>query len=63
MKLNLFGGAIALALSCHLVQAKDSALPNHALSEWSVGETLFGAEAKLDSLKGQVVVIEYWAAG
>jgi len=61
MNLNLLRVIIALSLSCIFAQADD--LPDHDLTEWSVGETLFGEEAKLQKLKGQVVVIEYWGIG
>ena len=61
MNVNLLRGIIALALSCSFAQAND--MPDHDLTEWRVGETLFGEEAKLQKLKGQVVVIEYWGVG
>ena len=61
MNANLLRVIIALGLSCSFAQADD--LPDHDLNEWSVGETLFGEEAKLKKLRGQVVVIEYWGIG
>jgi len=61
MKKNLLRAIFAIGLSCISVQAED--LPDHDLSEWSVGETLFGEETKIKKLKGQVVVIEYWGIG
>ena len=32
----------------------------HKLSEWSLGETLFGEKVSKDNMKGKVVVIEHW---
>ena len=40
--------------------AQDGDLPDHKLSEWKLGEHLFGDEVNMDSLKGRVVVIEEW---
>jgi thiol-disulfide isomerase/thioredoxin len=33
---------------------------DHKLSEWSLGETLFGEKVTKSDMKGQVVVIEHW---
>lgn len=35
-------------------------LPDHDLSEWSVGETVSGAGVDLKKAEGKVVAIEYW---
>ncbi|MGE9271120.1 MAG: TlpA family protein disulfide reductase [Verrucomicrobiales bacterium] len=35
-------------------------LPDHDLSEWSLGPTLFGEEVSERDMKGKVVVIEHW---
>lgn len=39
------------------------AAPEHLLSQWSVGKTLYGEEVKLEELSGQAVIISYWSAG
>ncbi|MDX1679107.1 MAG: TlpA disulfide reductase family protein [Akkermansiaceae bacterium] len=46
----------AFLLPC--AHAKDG--KQQQLSEWSLGETLFGEEVKIDDLAGKVVVLEYW---
>ena len=63
MKMNLLRGIVSLGLTCGMLQADQASVPNHDLSEWSVGETLFGEEAKLENFDGQVVIIQYWATG
>ena len=51
--LSLLAGLIGVA----------QATPEHKLTEWSVGKTLYGAEVNLDNLSGQADVISYWSAG
>lgn len=40
--------------------AQDGALPDHNLSEWTLGEHLFGDEVEMKNLEGRVVVLEVW---
>jgi|TARA_B110000483_G_C17671977_1_gene342202 hypothetical protein len=60
MKLIIIRGLIVLGLAMTQATAQDGELPDHKLSEWKIGDHLFGEEVKMDTLKGRVVVIEEW---
>ena len=40
--------------------AKDDEVPDHNLSEFTLGEHVSGDEVDLSKQKGRVVVLEYW---
>lgn len=56
---NIQYGTLALAfgISSLATAAEES---KHKLSEWSLGETLFGEKISESDMKGKVVVIEHW---
>lgn len=65
MKVNYFpsvaASLVALAFSLSgLAKAADDELPDHKLSEWSLGTTIQGEAYTQEDLEGKVVVIEYW---
>lgn len=49
--------ALGFGLASLMGAAEES---EHKLSEWSLGETLFGEKVSKDDMKGKVVVIEHW---
>ncbi|MFK7850083.1 MAG: TlpA family protein disulfide reductase [Akkermansiaceae bacterium] len=49
----------AISLSFIAVACADEE-SKHTLSEWSLGETLFGEEVSKSDMEGKVVVIEHW---
>lgn len=49
--------ALVYGLSSLTRAAEES---EHKLSEWTLGETLFGEEVTKDDMKGKVVVIDHW---
>jgi len=51
---------IAIGLAMSHATAQDGELPDHNLSEFELGEHLFGDEVTMKSLKGRVVVLEKW---
>ncbi|GAA5495113.1 hypothetical protein Rhal01_01285 [Rubritalea halochordaticola] len=57
--LGLFMATSALST----LSAKETNLPDHKITEWSLGKTVSGEERSLDKLKGKVVVIENWGVG
>jgi len=60
MKLIMTSCLLAFGLTLTQASAQDGELPDHKLSEWTLGEHLFGDEVKMNKLKGRVVVIEEW---
>ena len=60
MKSIITRSLIVLGLAMTQATAQDGELPDHKLSEWKLGDHLFGEEVKMDTLKGRVVVIEEW---
>ena len=60
--IRLATAAIAIAFSgvTTLRVSADEDLPDHNLSEWSVGDTLIGKKVDLVKTVGKVVAIEYW---
>jgi hypothetical protein len=58
----LFGLGVAacIALSGLSALAQDAAVPDHKLSEFTLGKHVSGEEVDLSKLEGQVVAIEYW---
>ena len=67
MKLNLLKqaalGLFMAAAALSPLSAKETNLPDHKITEWSLGKTVSGEEHSLDKLKGKVVVIENWGVG
>ncbi|MEN8847013.1 MAG: hypothetical protein ABF377_02920 [Akkermansiaceae bacterium] len=60
MKAILTRSLLVFGLAMSQAIAQDGDLPDHKLSEWTLGEHLFGDEVEMDTLKGRVVVIEEW---
>ena len=60
MKAILTRSLLVLGLAMSQAIAQDGDLPDHKLSEFGLGEHLFGDEVTMESLKGRVVVIEKW---
>ncbi|MGJ8696946.1 MAG: hypothetical protein ACSHYF_11545 [Verrucomicrobiaceae bacterium] len=60
MKSFIPAGIAAFTLALLPAQAQDEELPDHKLSEWTLGEAIIGEGVDLDALKGRVVVIEKW---
>ncbi|MDA7537992.1 hypothetical protein N8539_02495 [Akkermansiaceae bacterium] len=60
MKAILTRSLLVLGLAMSQAIAQDGDLPDHKLSEWKLGEHLFGDEVEMKTLKGRVVVIEEW---
>jgi hypothetical protein len=55
------GAATCLLLTTLSAAAKDdAAVPDHKLSEFTLGDHVSGPEVDLSKQKGKVVVIEYW---
>jgi hypothetical protein len=56
------GKASCVALAAVLASARDDApaVPDHSLSDFSLGEHVSGEETDLSKLDGKVVAIEYW---
>ncbi len=60
MKSMITRSLLALGLAMSHATAQEGELPDHKLSEWTLGEHLFGDEVTMKSLKGRVVAIEIW---
>ena len=66
MKITSIAKAITLAsvmifpMTNQALGKEKKKLPDHNLSEWTFGDTLFGDEPTKTKLKGKVVVVEYW---
>ena len=60
MKSIITPSLIAIGLAMSHAAAQDGELPDHNLSEFELGEHLFGEEVTMKSLKGRVVVLEKW---
>ncbi|MEP2775636.1 MAG: TlpA disulfide reductase family protein [Luteolibacter sp.] len=52
---RLFALGFGMALAATAAEESE-----HTLSEWSLGETLFGEKVSESDMKGKVVVIEHW---
>ena len=54
------GAATCFLLTTQSAAAKDAAVPDHKLSEFTLGSHVSGPEVDLSKQDGKVVVIEYW---
>jgi hypothetical protein len=56
------GTASCVLLAVALASARDDGppLPDHSLSDFSLGDHISGEETDLSKLDGKVVAIEYW---
>ncbi len=54
------GAATCILLTTLSAAAKDDAVPDHNLSEFTLGDHVSGTKVDLSEQEGKVVVIEYW---
>ena len=60
MKKVLIPSFLAIGWAMSYASAQEAELPDLKLSEFKLGEHIFGDEVTMDNLKSRVVVIEEW---
>lgn len=62
MNYTILSVLLTIGILIGQASADEATQPAHKLSEWKLGETLFGEKVSPAALDGKVVVLEYWDA-
>ena len=63
MSFRILWVLLAIGILPGVALGDEKQAPEHRLSEWKFGKTLFGDRVVPAKLDGQVVVVEYWGVG